>query len=297
MLTKLFKALSRSRSTLADAFKSIAGKRITDESLESLEEQLLGADLGFETTKSILDVVKQNSKSDFIEKVRLHLVSLLPEAFIPSHFQKPTIIMMIGVNGTGKTTTCAKLAHVYKKMGLNVTMIAADTYRAAAVEQLKIWGNRVGCHLVCNDKTAEPTAVLFDGLESAKANESDVVIVDTAGRLHTYANLMGELAKMYRVVENRFPEFEMKSLIIMDATLGQNSVIQAKEFGNHVQLDGAILTKLDGTARGGIVFPLFQELGIPVEFIGVGEDLVDLETFNPDSYVDGLLGLNNGEGG
>jgi fused signal recognition particle receptor len=133
-------------------------------------------------------------------------------------------------------------------------------------------------------------------LESAKANESDVVIVDTAGRLHTYTNLMGELAKMYRVVENRFPEFEMKSLIIMDATLGQNSVIQAKEFGNHVQLDGAIITKLDGTARGGIVFPLYQELNIPVEFIGVGEDLGDLESFDPEAYVDGLLGLNEGEG-
>jgi fused signal recognition particle receptor len=296
VLSKLFKALSRSRTTLADAFKTLAGKRITPESLEALEEQLLGADLGFGTVESIMDIAEHQSKSGFIMKVRGHLVSLLPKEFVPEIFQKPTILMVVGVNGTGKTTTAAKLAHVYKEIGQNVTMIAADTYRAAAVEQLKIWGNRVGCHLVCNDKTAEPTAVLFDGLESAKANESDVVIVDTAGRLHTYANLMGELAKMYRVVENRFPEFEMKSLIIMDATLGQNSVIQAKEFGNHVQLDGAIITKLDGTARGGIVFPLYQELNIPVEFIGVGEDLGDLESFDPEAYVDGLLGLNEGEG-
>jgi len=293
MLSKLFKALSRSRSTIADAFKTLVGSRIAPESLESLEEQLLGADLGYKTVESIMDVVEHNSKSDFIEKVRLHLVSLLPEAFIPSHFQKPTIIMMIGVNGAGKTTSVAKVAHIYKKMGLNVTMIAADTYRAAAVEQLRIWGKRVGCHLVCNDNTSDPTAVLFDGLESAKANKSDVIIVDTAGRLHNYSNLMDELAKMYRVVEKRFPEFYMKSLIVMDASLGQNSVIQAKEFGKHVKLDGAILSKLDGTARGGIVFPLFQKLGIPVEFIGVGEDLSDLEPFDPISYVDGLLGVSN----
>lgn len=293
MLSKLFKALSRSRSTIADAFKTLVGSRIAPESLESLEEQLLGADLGYKTVESIMDVVAHNSKSDFIEKVRLHLVSLLPEAFIPSHFQKPTIIMMIGVNGAGKTTSVAKVAHIYKKMGLNVTMIAADTYRAAAVEQLRIWGKRVGCHLVCNDNTSDPTAVLFDGLESAKANKSDVIIVDTAGRLHNYSNLMDELAKMYRVVEKRFPEFYMKSLIVMDASLGQNSVIQAKEFGKHVKLDGAILSKLDGTARGGIVFPLFQKLGIPVEFIGVGEDLSDLEPFDPISYVDGLLGMSN----
>jgi len=200
------------------------------------------------------------------------------------------------VNGSGKTTTAAKLAQVYKNIGQTVTLIAADTYRAAAVDQLKIWGNRVGCHLVCNDKTSEPTSILFDGLVSAKSNNSNVIIVDTAGRLHTYSNLMEELAKMYRVVENRFPEFDIKSIIIMDASLGQNSVIQAKEFGKHVKLDGAILTKLDGTARGGIVFPLFQELKIPVQFIGVGEDLGDLEFFDPQNYVDGLLGLKQIDG-
>ncbi len=296
MLNKLFKALSRSRSTIADAFKSLAGKRITPESLESLEEQLLGADLGFETVESIMDVVKRHTKSNFIEKVGDHLMSLLPESFNPVPFQVPTILMVVGVNGSGKTTTAAKLAQVYKKIGQTVTLIAADTYRAAAVDQLKIWGNRVGCHLVCNDKTSEPTAILFDGLVSAKSNNSNVIIVDTAGRLHTYSNLMEELAKMYRVMENRFPEFDIKSLIVMDASLGQNSVIQAKEFGKHVKLNGAILTKLDGTARGGIVFPLFQELKIPVQFIGIGEDLGDLESFDPKNYVDGLLGINHEDG-
>lgn len=291
MLSKLFKALSRSRSSIADAFNKLAGKRVTPESLETLEEQLLSADLGYITVESILDVVERHSKSDFIQKVNEHLVNLLPGKFNPTPFENPTILLVVGVNGTGKTTTAAKLAHLYKKMGQTVTLIAADTYRAAAVDQLKIWGNRVGCNLVCNEKTAEPTSVLFDGLESARANKSDVVIVDTAGRLHTYSNLMAELAKMYRVAENRFPEFTLRSLIVMDASLGQNSIIQAKEFGKHVKLDGAILTKLDGTARGGIVFPLFQELGIPVEFIGIGEDLYDLEHFDPNAYVDGLLGM------
>jgi fused signal recognition particle receptor len=291
VLSKLFKALSRSRSSIADAFNKLAGKRVTPESLETLEEQLLSADLGYITVESILDVVERHSKSDFIQKVNEHLVNLLPGKFNPTPFENPTILLVVGVNGTGKTTTAAKLAHLYKKMGQTVTLIAADTYRAAAVDQLKIWGNRVGCNLVCNEKTAEPTSVLFDGLESARANKSDVVIVDTAGRLHTYSNLMAELAKMYRVAENRFPEFTLRSIIVMDASLGQNSIIQAKEFGKHVKLDGAILTKLDGTARGGIVFPLFQELGIPVEFIGIGEDLYDLEHFDPNAYVDGLLGL------
>ncbi|MDC0480617.1 signal recognition particle-docking protein FtsY [Candidatus Marinimicrobia bacterium] len=291
MLSKLFKALSQSRSSIVDAFNKLAGKRVTPESLETLEEQLLSADLGYITVESILDVVERHSKSDFIQKVNEHLVNLLPGKFNPTTFENPTILLVVGVNGTGKTTTAAKLAHLYKKMGQTVTLIAADTYRAAAVDQLKIWGNKVGCNLVCNEKTAEPTSVLFDGLESARANKSDVVIVDTAGRLHTYSNLMAELAKMYRVAENRFPEFTLRSLIVMDASLGQNSIIQAKEFGKHVKLDGAILTKLDGTARGGIVFPLFQELGIPVEFIGIGEDLYDLEHFDPNAYVDGLLGL------
>lgn len=295
MLSKLFNALSKSRTRISDAFKSITGQRISSNTLEELEEQLLQSDLGYSTVESILDVVEHHSKSDFIHEVKTHLLSLLPKDYNPTIPTEPTVLLIVGVNGTGKTTSSAKIANVYKKLGMDVTLVAADTYRAAAVEQLKIWGNRVGCNLVCNDKTSEPTAVLFDGLTSAIANQSNVVIVDTAGRLHTYANLMSELQKMYRVIESRFPEFDMQSLITMDASLGQNSVIQAKEFGKHVKLDGAILTKLDGTARGGIVFPLYQELGIPVQFIGVGEDLGDIDSFNPEDYVDGLLGLNEAE--
>ena len=291
MLSKLFDALSRSRTGIADAFKSISNKTVTSQSLEDLEEQLLSTDMGYDTVDGILDVVRSHSRSKFMEKVREHLISLLPDQTILKPVQKPTVLMVVGVNGTGKTTSAAKIAHIYKELGQSVTLVAADTYRAAAVEQLKIWSNRVGCRLVSNEDTAEPTAVLFDGLDYAKANGSDVVVVDTAGRLHTRSNLMAELDKMYRVIENRFPEFNVCSLITLDASLGQNSLNQVKEFHNHGALDGVILTKLDGTARGGIVFPLFKQLGIAVKFLGVGEDLTDLELFDPESYVDGLLGV------
>jgi len=291
VLSKLFDALSRSRMGIADAFKSISNKTVTSQSLEELEEQLLSTDMGYDTVDGILDVVRSHSRSEFMEKVREHLISLLPEQTILKPLDSATVLMVVGVNGTGKTTSAAKVAHIYKELGQSVTLVAADTYRAAAVEQLKIWSNRVGCRLVCNEQTTEPTAVLFDGLDSAKSNGSDVVVVDTAGRLHTRSNLMAELDKMYRVMENRFPEFNVCSLITLDASLGQNSLNQVKEFHNHGALDGVILTKLDGTARGGIVFPLFKQLGIPVKFLGVGEDLTDLELFDPESYVDGLLGI------
>ena len=266
MLSKLFDALSRSRTGIADAFKSISNKTVTSQSMEDLEEQLLSTDMGYDTVDGILDVVRTHPRSEFMEKVREHLISLLPDQTILKPFHDATVLMVVGVNGAGKTTSVARIAHIYKELGHSVT-------------------------LVCNEQTAEPTAVLFDGLDYAKANGSDVVVVDTAGRLHTRSNLMAELDKMYRVIENRFPEFNVCSLITLDASLGQNSLNQVKEFHNHGALDGVILTKLDGTARGGIVFPLYKQLGIPVKFLGVGEDLTDLELFDPESYVDGLLGV------
>jgi fused signal recognition particle receptor len=203
------------------------------------------------------------------------------------------VIMVVGVNGTGKTTSAAKLAKLYKDLGNDVTLVAADTYRAAAVEQLRIWSNRANTRLVCNEKATEPSAVLFDGLTSALSNNSDIVIVDTAGRLHTYDNLMSELEKMHRISTKRFPQFIVKNIITIDSLLGQNSIVQAEQFNNHVPLDGAILTKLDGTAKGGIVFSLYKKLKIPVQYIGVGEELSDLEMFDPMKYVDGLFGIKN----
>ena len=206
---------------------------------------------------------------------------------------KLNAILVSGVNGVGKTTTIGKLTKFLHNQGKTVLIAAGDTYRAAAVEQLKIWSIRAGVKLVCNENAKEPSAVLFDGLTSAKSDDSDVVIVDTAGRLHTYKNLMSELEKMHRISRDRFPEFFVKNIITIDSLLGQNSIVQAKEFNSHVPLDGAILTKLDGTAKGGIIFSLFKELNIPVKYIGIGEELSDFEIFDPEKYVNGLFGNGN----
>ena len=290
MLHKLFDALARTRSSLTEAFQVLVGDGISDQSLETLEEQLLMADMGVSMVESTLDVIRKQGSSDFMAAVEDHLIRMLPEKLETEPLGEPTAVLIVGVNGTGKTTTAAKLASLYQSMGQKVMLVAADTYRAAAVEQLKIWAGRTGCSLVCNEQTREPSAVVFDGLQSAQSQKTDVVIVDTAGRLHTYDNLMAELEKMFRVIEKRFPMFKQNNLITMDASLGQNSLIQAREFGKHLSLSGAILTKLDGTARGGIVFSLYRQLNIPVQYVGVGENLADLEPFDPVAYVQGLLG-------
>ena len=287
---KIFQALRRTRETLSDAFETVVKRKVSVESLESLQDSLIGADLGFDTVEAVLDVVEKHHIGGFIGKVEDYLVSQLPENHKVKKNDKPIILMIVGVNGTGKTTTSAKLANYYKSQGETVLMVAADTYRAAGVQQLKIWANRIDTKIICNEQAQQPSAVLFDGLTAAKSQGATMTIVDTAGRLHTYKNLMAELKKMYRVAERRFPEFEVHSFITLDASLGQNSLIQTKAFAETVQVDGAILTKMDGTAKGGVVFPLFKELGIPVKFIGVGEDLDDLYTFDRQEYVQGLLG-------
>jgi fused signal recognition particle receptor len=288
---KIFQALRRTRETVSNAFESVIKQKVTPESLDELENTLISADMGFATVETILGVVEKNHKKGFINKVESYLVSeLQDENKVELGHKKSVVLMVVGVNGTGKTTSAAKLANHYKSLGKKVLLVGADTYRAAAAEQLKIWAKRVDVNIVCNEKSQQPSAVLFDGLTAAQSQGVDITIVDTAGRLHTYKNLMAELEKMYRVVKYRFPEYEIHSLITLDASLGQNSLIQAREFANTVQVDGAVLTKMDGTAKGGIVFPLFKELNIPVKFIGVGEDLDDLIVFNRNEYVQGLLG-------
>ena len=288
---KIFQALRRTRETVSDAFESVIKQKVTPESLDELEDTLISADMGFATVETVLGVVEENHKKGFINKVESYLVSeLQDENKVELGHKKSVVLMVVGVNGTGKTTSAAKLANHYKSLGKKVLLVGADTYRAAAAEQLKIWAKRVDVNIVCNEKSQQPSAVLFDGLTAAQSQGVDITIVDTAGRLHTYKNLMAELEKMYRVVKSRFPEYEIHSLITLDASLGQNSLIQAREFANTVQVDGAVLTKMDGTAKGGIVFPLFKELNIPVKFIGVGEDLDDLIVFNRYEYVQGLLG-------
>ena len=291
---KVFKAFKRTRETIFDAFDSVRKQKISIESLDELEESLILADIGLGTVEKVVDVIKKSKQDNFILEVENFLISILPEnQNDKSYFSKPMVILMVGVNGTGKTTSCAKLAKYYKSQGKKVLMIAADTYRAAAVDQLKIWSNRLDVELIYNESSNQPSAILFDGLTAAKAQDSDIIIVDTAGRLHTSKNLMSELEKMYRLAKKNFSSFNINSLITLDASLGQNSLIQAKDFARIVQLDGAILTKMDGTAKGGIVFPLYNESNISVKFIGAGEDLDDLFRFNRNEYVQSILGTND----
>ena len=291
---KVFKAFKRTRETISDAFDSVRKQKISIESLDELEESLILADIGLGTVEKVVDVIKKSKQDNFILEVENFLISILPEnQNDKSYFSKPMVILMVGVNGTGKTTSCAKLAKYYKSQGKKVLMIAADTYRAAAVDQLKVWSNRLDVEVIYNESSNQPSAVLFDGLTAAKSQDSDIIIVDTAGRLHTSKNLMSELEKMYRLAKKNFSSFNINSLVTLDASLGQNSLIQAKDFARIVQLDGAILTKMDGTAKGGIVFPLYNESNISVKFIGAGEDLDDLFRFNRNEYVQSILGTND----
>ena len=295
MFNKLFSALENTRFSIYEAFNKLKSGSMSQEKIENIEEKLLLADIGYDTVENIIDIIKKFKSGDFLFEVKKYLISELPKLHDPTILStKPVAVMVVGVNGTGKTTSVAKLAKMYKDMGNSVTLVAADTYRAAAVEQLKVWSKRANVDLVCNENSNEPSSVLFDGLSVSKKNNSDIIIVDTAGRLHTYKNLMSELEKMHRITMKRFPEYLIKNIITIDSLLGQNSIVQAKEFNKHVPIDGAILTKLDGTAKGGIIFSLFKELGIPVQFIGVGEELSDLELFDPEKYVNGLIGVDSG---
>ena len=254
-----------------------------------LEDTLITADLGIYTTSGIIKVVETNATKNFTNAVRKHMLSILPEEIhkLPN---KPYVFLIVGVNGTGKTTTAAKLAHYYKSMGRSVILVGADTYRAAALEQLKIWSSRIGVRLVSSEFTKDPSAVIYDGIKAAQNDDSNIVVVDTAGRIHTHKNLMTELKKMKRTIVEKFKDYSVKTMITIDANLGQNSLFQAKEFSNYIDIDAAILTKMDGTAKGGIVFPLNEYLDIPVEFIGIGENIEDFEIFDQENYVNSIIG-------
>ena len=270
--------------------------KVDEDMLEELEEVLITADVGVGPTEKIIDGLRGKIRAEKItepEKVKAALeeilVSMIGEGEPLVLDTKPSVILVIGVNGVGKTTSIAKIANLLKSEGKSVILAAADTFRAAAVDQLKIWADRVGVDISSHGEGSDPAAVVFDAVNAAKSRHSDVLIIDTAGRLHNKKNLMDELAKINRVVDRELPGCSRETLLVLDATTGQNAVSQAKEFRNSAPLTGLVLTKLDGTAKGGIVFSIREELGIPVKFICVGEQVDDLQYFKADEFVSALF--------
>ncbi len=270
--------------------------RVDEDLLEELEELLIAADLGFESTEEIIEKLREKIKDERLsspEETRNALIEIL-KGMIGEGGQldlstKPSVILVIGVNGVGKTTSIAKIAHHLISNGKKVVLAAADTFRAAAIDQLQIWADRAGADIIKNTEGSDPAAVVYDAVSAAKSRKADVLIIDTAGRLHNKKNLMNELSKIDRVISRELPDCARETLLVLDSTTGQNAVRQAKEFKNSADITGLVLTKLDGTAKGGIVFSIKKELDIPVKYIGVGEKIDDLQPFTADEFVKALF--------
>jgi fused signal recognition particle receptor len=295
---RLRENLGKSRRALQAELSASLFETLDDETWERLEEALILADVGAPTTAEVVGRLEMDVESGEVgagEPLRDRLIELLAETASTedgriSVSERPAVIMVCGVNGTGKTTTIGKLAwHLQRELGLSVLIAAADTYRAAAVEQLEVWAERAGCELVKGAEGGDAGAVAFDALAAAESRGNDVVIVDTAGRLHTHGNLMDELTKVRRVIAGRLDGAPHETLITIDATTGQNGLRQARSFADAVDVSGVVLTKLDGTAKGGIALAISRELGIPVKLIGVGEGLEDLQPFDPREFATALL--------
>ncbi len=278
----------------------LTGRRpIDDELLDELEELLIQADLSIVTTTKLVDALRDAARKERLrdsEDVRVRLKELLTEILtngdgtrLAEPSNRPAVYMFVGVNGVGKTTTIAKLAHRFKRRGMRVLLSAADTFRAAAIDQLEIWANRVGVEIVKHQPGADPGAVVFDSIQAAVARGADAVIVDTAGRLHTKSNLMEELKKVGRICQRTLNREPDETILVLDATTGQNAVNQAREFMNAVPVSGIALAKLDGTAKGGIVVTIKDELGLPIKLVATGEGLDDLEDFDARAFVDALF--------
>jgi fused signal recognition particle receptor len=296
---RLRESLSKSRQALVEEISASLFDRIDDETWERLEEALILADAGASTTAEVVERLEREVESGSVpadgEAVRDRLIEILAEVASGGRAPidlsgEPAVLLMVGVNGTGKTTTIGKIAwHLSQEFGLSVVLAAADTYRAAAAEQLAEWSQRAGAELIRSEEGGDPGAVAYDAIAAARARGADVVVVDTAGRLHTQGNLMDELAKVRRVIAKQIPDAPHETLISIDATTGQNGLRQAKIFSEAVEVDGVVLTKLDGTAKGGIVLAIANELGIPVKLIGMGEGLEDLRPFDPTDFARALL--------
>lgn len=296
---RLREGLSRSRQALGAELSSSFTDRVDEQTWEHLEEALILADAGAPTTAEVVRRLEDEVEAGELsggEALRARLIELLAETATPEGdlridlSAKPAVLMVVGVNGTGKTTTIGKIAwHLQQELGLEVIVGAADTYRAAAVEQLAEWADRAGCQIVRGTEGGDPGAVAFDAIAAAQAREADVVICDTAGRLHTKDDLMEELSKVRRVVSKQLPGAPHETLVVIDATTGQNGVRQAKAFGDAAEVTGAVLTKLDGSAKGGVALAISSELGIPVKLIGIGESLEDLRPFDAAQFASALL--------
>ncbi|HIQ87469.1 MAG TPA: signal recognition particle-docking protein FtsY [Candidatus Scatomorpha gallistercoris] len=292
---KIKQGLEKTRRQMGGLFADFTGEN--EEFFEELEDSLIMADAGAETAMravgDLRNVVRDNGLRG-PEEVKDALVDILTERLSVGSFElkletRPSVILMVGVNGVGKTTTIGKLAAKFTAEGKKVLLAAADTFRAAAAEQLTVWAERAHCEMVKHGEGSDPGAVVFDAVSAAKARDADIVIVDTAGRLHNKANLMNELAKIHRIIERELPEADLETLMVIDATTGQNGLIQAKQFGETASITGIVLTKLDGTAKGGIVFAIANDMGVPVKYVGVGEGVDDLMEFEPRSFSEALL--------
>ncbi|MCQ2441361.1 MAG: signal recognition particle-docking protein FtsY [Clostridia bacterium] len=299
---KIKAGLSKTKASISDGIESIINSftKIDEELFEELEEILVMSDMGVKTATDICDSLRAKIKETGITdpneiKKLMHgiIVDMLGEDTPLKLDTKPSVILVIGVNGVGKTTSIGKLASQLKLEGKKVVLGAADTFRAAAIDQLGIWAERAGVSMVKSVEGTDPASVVFDTISSAKSKGADVIICDTAGRLHNKKNLMDELAKINRVISRELPDASLETLLVLDATTGQNAVNQAREFKNACDITGIILTKLDGTAKGGIVVAIHNELSIPVKFVGVGEGIDDLQPFNAKEFADGIF--DNGE--
>lgn len=295
---KLKTGLAKTKAGFTDGINNIfANFRTVDEELfEELEETLILADVGFDTTELILqrlrDAVKKENITD-VELIKEKLTDIITEILSRNNSEidvnEKTLIIVVGVNGVGKTTSIGKMANYYTGIGKKVVLAAGDTFRAAAAEQLEIWAKRVGCDIIRHNEGSDPGAVVFDAIQAAKNRNADIIICDTAGRLHNKVNLMNELAKIVKIAEKEMPDANKEILLVLDATTGQNALSQAKLFGESTGLTGLILTKLDGTAKGGVIIGISNEQELPVKFVGVGEQADDLQPFNAKEFADAIF--------
>lgn len=296
---RLVEGLTKTRNNIASVFDDIFSgfSAIDDDFYEELEEVLVMADIGIHTTENIIEDLKVKVKENHLKEpaqCREYLIHSIKEQMSVDEdaydFEnKTTVMLVIGVNGVGKTTTVGKLASQYKKAGKKVLLAAADTFRAGAIEQLAEWSHRAGVDIIAGQEGSDPAAIVYDAVQAAKARHTDILICDTAGRLHNKKNLMEELKKINRIIDREYPEAYRETLIVLDGTTGQNALVQAKQFKETADITGIVLTKLDGTAKGGIAIAIQSELGVPVKYIGIGEKIDDLQKFDSDSFVDALF--------